>query len=489
MAVYKCSVCGYIYDEEKEGKPFSTLEKCPVCQQKPEAFERMEFKEASDGLEDCSLTGQAETKNDLLSNEGMDGCSADCQPMPDLSYPAEYARNDKSVRYMAEIHKMAVTGEPIIEAMGTQMSMPNWDDILILGAQLNPAPLDEHAVIETTTVIGKNAKKPLVMEHPVYISHMSFGALSRETKISLSKGSAMAHTAMCSGEGGILPEEMENAYKYIFEYVPNLYSVTSENLKNADAIEIKIGQGTKPGMGGHLPGSKVTPEIAKVRNKPLDQDVISPSKFEDINTKEDLKKLVYKLRRESDGRPIGIKIAAGRIEKDLEYCVFAEPDFITIDGRGGATGASPKIIRDSTSVPTIYALYRARKYLDSIHSDISLVITGGLRVASDFAKALAMGADAVAVASAALIAAACQQYRICGTGMCPVGVATQDEKLRARLKEDAAAKRVANYFNCTLRELQTFARITGHKRLHDMNVTDLCTINREISEYTNIPHA
>jgi glutamate synthase domain-containing protein 2 len=317
---------------------------------------------------------------------------------------------------------------------------------------------------------------------------MSFGAMSKETKVALAKGSALAKTAMCSGEGGILPEEMQSAYKYIFEYVPNLYSVTDENLKNADAIEIKIGQGTKPGMGGHLPGEKVTPEIAEIRNKPLGQDVISPSKFPNINTREDLKNLVSELRERSDGRPIGIKIAAGKIEKDLEYCVFAEPDFITIDGRGGATGASPAIVRDSTSVPTVFALYRARKYLDSVKSDISLVITGGLRVSSDFAKAIAMGADAVAVASAGLIAAACQQYRICGSGMCPMGMATQDEELRSRFKEEPAVLRVANFLNCSLEELRTFARITGHENLHDMSVSDLCTTSREISEFTNIPH-
>ena len=302
-------------------------------------------------------------------------------------------------------------------------------------------------------------------------------------------GSAMARTAMCSGEGGILPQEREAAYKYIFEYVPNLYSVSEENLRRADAIEIKIGQGTKPGMGGHLPGSKVTPEIAAVRGKPLGRDVISPSRFPGIDSKEDLKALVDRLREESEGRPIGIKIAAGRIEKDLEFCVYAGPDFITIDGRGGATGASPKLIRDSASVPTIYALYRARKYLDEVGADMELVITGGPRGSSDLAKALAMGADAVALASAALIAAACQQYRICGTGMCPVGVATQDEALRRRLPMDAAAQRVANFLNVSLEEIKTFARITGHHNIHDMDVDDLCTISREISEFTNIRHA
>lgn len=461
MAVYECSVCGFIYDEEKEGKPLEEITACPICRQPVSSFER------KDG-------GETQAEEEAST---------------DLSYPAEYVRHDKNSRYMEEIHTMAVTGQSIIDAMGTQMPMPGWDDILILGAQLNPPPLDEHTPVVTTTVIGKNAKKPMILDSPVYISHMSFGALSKETKISLAKGSAAAKTAMCSGEGGILPEEMEAAYKYIFEYVPNQYSVTPENLKKADAIEIKIGQGTKPGMGGHLPGGKVTEEIAKVRNKPVGQDVISPSKFPGINSREDLKALVDKLRTESDGRPIGIKIAAGRIERDLEYCVFAGPDFVTIDGRGGATGASPKLIRDASSVPTVYALHRARKYLDLAHSHIELVITGGLRVSSDIAKALAMGADAVAVSSAALIAAACQQYRICGSGNCPVGVATQDKDLRQRLKMDAAAGRVANYLNVTKEELKTFGRITGHDNIHEIGLSDLCTINREISEYTDIPHA
>lgn len=465
MAVYKCSVCGYLFTEEP-GKGIDTLTECPICGQPRSVFEKIEESESRD------VTAAEDTDVEEHS----------------LEYDPEYARTDESCRYMAEIHKMAVSGEPIIEAMGTRMAMPDWDDILLLGAQLNPMPLPEHAEVDTTTIIGKHAKKPMVLESPVYISHMSFGALSRETKVALAQGSAMAKTAMCSGEGGVLPEEMEAAYKYIFEYVPNKYSVTPENLKGADAIEIKIGQGTKPGMGGHLPADKVTPEISRIRNKPQGQDIISPSCFDEIQSKEDLKELVDKLRRESEGRPIGIKIAAGRIERDLEFCVFAEPDFITIDGRGGATGASPKLMRDATSVPTIYALYRARKYLDEAGAEIDLVITGGLRVSSDFAKAIAMGADAVAVASAALIAAACQQYRICGTGKCPVGIATQDPELRGRLKGEAAAQRVANFLNVSREELKTFARITGHERIHDLRTEDLCTISREISEFTNIPH-
>lgn len=463
MAKYKCSVCGYLYDEEKEGAPFSDLEECPVCHQPVSHFTQQE---------EVPLPDRDEKTPELT-----------------LDYPKEFVRTDENCRYMKEIHEMAVSGKSISAAMGTSLPMPGWDDILILGAQLDPMPLDEHAPVNTKTVIGKHAERPLILENPVYISHMSFGALSREAKISLAKGSSMAHSAMCSGEGGILPEEMQAAEHYIFEYVGNLYSVTPENLRNADAIEIKIGQGTKPGMGGHLPGSKVTREISRIRNKPMGQDVIAPSRFPGIETREDLKALISQLRIASKGRPIGVKLAAGRIEQDLAFCVYAEPDFITIDGRGGATGSSPMLLRDSASVPTIYALSRARNYLDSIHSDISLVITGGLRVSSDFAKAIAMGADAIAVASAPLMAMACQQYKICGTGMCPMGIATQDPSLRERLKEDAAAARVANFLNVSLEELRMFARITGHENLHDLSVADLCTINREISEYTDIPHA
>jgi len=389
---------------------------------------------------------------------------------------------------MDAIHQMAITGESIVSAMYTELPMPDWDDILILGNQLNPQPLESDVDVNTQTIIGSNAKKPLIIESPIYITHMSFGALSRETKIALAKGSAAVKTAQCSGEGGILPEEMDNAYKYIFEYVPNKYSVNEDNLKNADAIEIKIGQSTKPGLGGQLQGEKVTSEIASVRQKPLGVDIHSPATIPEVNSKEDLKDLVVDLRKQSDGRPIGLKFAAGKIEDDLEYVLYAEPDFITIDGRGGSTGASPKLIRDSTSVPTIFALSRARKFLDEHDCDVDLTITGGLRVSSDFAKALAMGANAVAVGTGAMIAAACQQYKICDSGDCPVGVATQDEDLRSRFKIDSSAKRVENYLKVSNDELKTFARITGHNDVHDLCVGDLATLNSEISDYTNIRH-
>ena len=459
--IYKCTICGHIHNEEATGVLLAELDACPICKQDISKFVEVENSKSSENKE-------------IVNTE--------------LAYDKNYAKSDKDIRQMDAIHQMAITGESIVAAMYTEMPMPNWDDILLLGCQLNPQPLEGDVEVNAKTVIGKNAKKPLVIESPIYITHMSFGALSRETKIALAKGSAAIKTAQCSGEGGILTEEMENAYKYIFEYVPNKYSVNDDNLRNADAIEIKIGQSTKPGLGGQLQGEKVTEEIAKIRGKALGEDIHSPATIPEVNSKEDLKDLVDDLRKRSHGRPIGLKFAAGRIEDDLDYVVYAEPDFITIDGRGGSTGASPKLIRDSTSVPTIYALSRARKYLDEHESDIDLTITGGLRVSSDFAKALAMGANAVAIGTGAMIAAACQQYKICDSGDCPVGVATQDDELRKRLKIETAAKRVENYLKVSTEELKTFARITGHDNVHDLNINDLCTINSEISDYTDIRH-
>lgn len=471
MAKYECSVCGHVYDEQAEGKQWSQLPddwECPVCGASKSEFEQVDG-EAGEGVGENT----AETKGD----EGEEYLTAWRRRSNDLE------------THMADIHAMAATGRSIIEPMRTRAKSFSWDDILIKGAQLARLPLNDDEAVRSETVIGPRSRHPLVIDTPIYVSHMSFGALSREAKTALAKGSAAVKTAICSGEGGILEDELQNSYKYIFEYVPNQYSVTDENLQRADAIEIKIGQSAKPGMGGHLPGDKVTPEIAQVRGRPEGTDIISPAHFEDIRNRDDLKRKVDWLREKSDGKPIGIKIAAGNIEADLEFTLFAGPDFITVDGRAGATGAAPKSVKDATSIPTIFALYRARKVLDNKRADnVSLVITGGLRVSADFAKALALGADAVAIASAALIACGCQQYRICNTGRCPVGVTSQDPELRARLNVDESARRVGNFLKVSTAELKMFARLTGNDDVHGLAITDICTINSEISGHTEIEH-
>jgi len=467
MAKYRCRICSYIYNEKTEGVFFDDLFPdwiCPVCGAAKSEFELME--------EELPPPPPIEPVRERKSIEDFGRAS------------------DELETHMADIHRMALVGESVIEPMRSRKPVVSWDDILIKGAQLARLPLNRDETVDTKTVIGPKAKKPLVIATPIIISHMSFGALSKEAQSALALGSGAAATAMCSGEGGILAEAMGMAHRYIFEYVPNRYSATEENLRKVDAIEIKFGQSAKPGMGGHLPAGKVTAEIAAVRGFPEGTDIISPSRFADISTREDLKRKVDELRRLSKGRPVGIKFAAGDVEADLEFALAAGPDFITIDGRAGATGAAVKVIKDATSIPTIYALDRARRWLDG-HGikGVTLIATGGLRVSSDFAKAMALGADAVAIGTAALMAIGCQQYRICDSGRCPVGIATQDPGLRARLDIDESARWLANFLRVSTEELKDFARLTGHASVHELSVGDLVTTSSEISAHTSIPHA
>jgi glutamate synthase domain-containing protein 2/rubredoxin len=467
MAIYKCSVCETEYDEDKEGKKWNELTddwSCHVCE-----------------------SGKSFWK---IIDAAPSPAVSDGEPKDTLGPPEDLKRlSDDLEVHMTDIHEMAETGRSIIEPMRTRKPTPSWDDILIKGAQLAKLPLNKDVPVSTKTTIGPMAKKPMFIESPVYVTHMSFGALSKEAKISLSKGSAAVKTAMCSGEGGILAESLENSYKYIFEYVPNKYSATEENLKRVDAVEIKIGQSAKPGMGGHLPGEKVTKEVAEIRGINEGDDVISPSHFDDITNREQLKAKVSWLRELSGGKPIGIKFAAGHVEADLEVALYAELDFITIDGRAGATGASPKMVKMATSVPSMYALHRAKKYFQEKNiSYISLLITGGFRVSPDFVKALAMGADAIAIGTAALMAIGCQQHRICHTGKCPIGITTQDPDLRARLNIEAAAKGLENFLRASTEEIKDFARLTGNDEVHKLSIHNLCTTNSEISNYTDIEH-
>lgn len=473
MARYRCTVCGEIYDEEDEGVRFEDLPDdwvCPLCHSPKSAFVLMD---------------EESTQNQADEPESEPAPSV--VPEGSIDVPQNLKRFDGGV--MDDIHAMALTGKSVDSAMDTTVPVPNFDDILFLGAQLATSPKNVDCDVNIRTVIGKKAEKPMDLEMPVYISHMSFGALSGRAKIALSKGSAMAGTAMCSGEGGALWDEMVTAHRYIFEYIPNQYSFNDMTLEHCSAIEIKIGQGTKPGMGGHLPGEKVTEIIATMRGKRRGEDILSPSKFPGLDTPEDLKEMVDMLRSRSGGLPIGVKIAAGHIEEDLDFISHSGCDFITIDGRGGATGSSPKFLKDSSSVPTVYALSRARRYMDEHGMGQELVITGGFRTSGDCIKALAMGADAVAVSSAALMALGCQRYRICNTGMCPMGIATQDPELESRLDVESGSMRVGNYLNALANEIRSFLRVSGHSGLEELSLDDLCTVSSEIAENTGIRHA
>ncbi len=465
MTVYRCTICDTLFDEDKDGRQWEQLADdwaCSVCDSGKSFWQPL-------------------AAEDPASVPPVESATAD-GAIPDKTA-------DDIETTMADIRAMAAAGESIIEPMRTRQPSFSWDDILIMGAQLARIPLNPDQAVNTATVIGPRSEKPLVIDTPVFITHMSFGALSKEAKLALAEGSAAVGTAMCSGEGGILPESMARSHKYIFEYVPNRYSVTEENLQKVDAVEIKIGQSAKPGMGGHLPAEKVTPEIASIRGFDEGVDIKSPASFDDIRSPEELKAKVDWLRAATGGKPVGIKFAAGHIEKDLAVAVYAKPDFVTIDGRAGATGASPKFVKAAASVPTPFALHRARQYLDANDAaHISLVITGGFRISADFAKGLALGADAVAIGTAALIAIGCRQFRVCNTGKCPTGIATQDTSLRARLDVAASARGLANFLRVSTEELKDFARLTGKNDIHRLDLDDLCTTNSEISNHTAIGH-
>ncbi len=389
---------------------------------------------------------------------------------------------------VANIQKLAKSGKSENSAMSTLRTFPSFETLVFKGAQLHKMPLNEDIKVKTKTIIGKTARQPLELDIPFYVSHMSFGALSREAKIALAEGTSLVGTAMCSGEGGMLPEERDAATKYIYELGTASFSHIDSVIVQADAVEIKIGQGVKPGLGGHLPGDKVTAEIAKIRGLKPGEASVSPGRLAGVNNLGDLQEMVAHIKEITDGKPVGIKFAAGHIEEDIEFALKASPDFITIDCRGGATGSSPKFLKDNVGIPPIFVIRRARKYLDKVKSNVTLCITGGFRDSSDIAKAIALGADAVALATASMIAIGCIQAKVCHTGTCPVGIATQNDNLRELFNENDALVRFKNYYQGTNNELKIFARTNGVDDIHKLNISDLVTDNKTVSDFTDIEH-
>jgi glutamate synthase domain-containing protein 2 len=286
----------------------------------------------------------------------------------------------------------------------------------------------------------------LHLDIPIFVTDMSFGALSREAKIALAKGAEFAGTGICSGEGGMLPDEQSNNNRYFYELASGMFGFSWDKVQKAQAFHFKAGQGAKTGTGGHLPGDKVTPEIAEVRGLQAGETAISPAAFPELISVGDFRQFADEVRERSGGIPVGFKLAASHIEADIDFALAVGVDYLIIDGRGGGTGSAPTILRDNINVPTIPALARARRHLDaSAARDVTLVVTGGLRIAEDFAKALMLGADAVAVANSALQAIGCLGMRACQTNNCPVGIATQKESLRSRLLIDDSARQLANF--------------------------------------------
>ncbi len=386
------------------------------------------------------------------------------------------------------LSKLGHHGE--ISAMGVgRTELPRWDDIQLVTAQLWKKPLLDDAEVATELVIGPRAEKPLVLKIPLFVSDMSFGALSQEAKIALATGAEMAGTGICSGEGGMLPEEREANSRYFYELASARFGWSIDKVKECQAFHFKGGQGAKTGTGGHLPGEKVQGKIAEVRGLEPGEPAISPSTFPDLETPEDFRRLADEVREVSGGIPVGFKLSAQHIERDIDFALAASADYIILDGRGGGTGAAPVIFKENISVPTMPALARARRHLDAIGAtDISLIATGGLRTESDFVKALALGADGIAVSNSALQAIGCLGMRACHTNNCPVGIATQKESLRSRLIVQQSAQRLARFFEATTELMQVLARACGHDALSGFSLDDLTTYKRDIAEMTGIPY-
>jgi len=416
-------------------------------------------------------------------------------PLPDLKTGgAPKAEPTPEEPTVAFIHELARDGlakmghHGPMDAMGVpRHTLPSWSDIQILTAQLATKPLLDDIPVNTELVFGPKAAKPLKLDIPLFVSDMSFGALSQEAKLALARGAERAGTGICSGEGGMLPEEQAENSRYFYELASAKFGWDLRHAEQVQAFHFKGGQGAKTGTGGHLPGAKVTDKIAAVRGLDPGQDAISPATFTDLHTPEDFRRLGDEVRERSGGIPVGFKLSANHIEDDIDFALAAGTDYIILDGRGGGTGAAPTIFRDNISVPTLPALARARKHLDAkAGSDVTLIITGGLRLADDFIKAMAMGADGVALSNSALQAVGCVAARMCNTNNCPAGIATQKPELREILDVEEGAQRLARFLEASVHLMQVMARACGHDRLTKFNPNDLTTWKREMSDLTGI---
>ena len=396
----------------------------------------------------------------------------------------------KYIQHLAEHGLSKVGHHGRVSAMGVPRDdLPKWEDIQILTAQLHKVPLLDDHPIDTKVVIGPNAAKPLVLEMPLFVSDMSFGALSEEAKTALAMGAEMAGTGICSGEGGMLPEEQAANSRYLYELASGRFGYSMDKVQKSQAFHFKCGQGAKTGTGGHLPGSKVKGKIAKVRGLAEGEPAISPSRFPDWEHIDDYRRFAAEVREATGGIPVGVKLSAQHIERDIEAALQIGVDYIILDGRGGGTGAAPLIFRDNISVPTIPALARARRYLDKKgRGDVSLVITGGLRLPADFIKAMALGADAIAVSNAALQAIGCLGMRACHTNNCPVGIATQQPHLRQRLEIQKGAEQLNNFFRASTDLMKVMARACGHDHLNQFCVDDLTTWNRDMAHLSGVAY-
>ena len=415
-----------------------------------------------------------------------------------------------SPEVMDDIHAKAELGRYRIRGFGTlrERRWPTFDDLTFLPCTLTRIPLEGYREkCSTQTVLGTRfARKPIRLDIPIMITGMSWGALSFNAKVALAKGAARVGSSNTTGDGGMLMAERENSKVLIYEVLPSRYGINVHHLRMADGIELTVGQGAKPGTGGLLLGSKVSATIAQQRDLPVGVDQRSPARHPDFLGPDDLIIKIEELREATDGQvPIFVKMGATRTFDDVKLAAKAGADVIVVDGMEGGTGASPEILQEHTGIPTLAAVCEARMALEDLglYGQVQLIIAGGIRNGVDAAKALALGADAIYIGTAALIALNCnkplyvEDYRNlgtepshchhCHTGRCPVGITTQDPELVKRLPVDEAAERVSNLLQAMTLETQMLARACGKADVHDLEPEDMRALTLEASMICGIP--
>jgi glutamate synthase domain-containing protein 2 len=410
------------------------------------------------------------------------------------------------------IQARAASGLYEIRGYGTlrERRWATFDDLTFLPCGLTRIPLEGYREkCVTRTVLGTRfAKRPIVLDIPVMITGMSWGALSLHAKTALAKGAAKVGSSNTTGDGGMLRAERDNSKHLVYEVLPSRYGINTHDMLEADAIELTIGQGAKPGTGGLLLGSKISDAIARQRDLPVGVDQRSAARHPDFLGPDDMVIKIEELREATNWEvPIFVKLGASRTFDDVKLAAKAGADVVVVDGMEGGTGASPGILQEHTGIPTLSAVCEARAALEDcgLYGEVQLIVAGGIRDGVDAAKALALGADAVYIGTAALIALNCnrpiyvEDYRKlgaapyhchhCHTGLCPVGIATQDPELMSRLDIDEGAERVANLLRSMTLEIQILARACGKSNVHHLEPEDMAALSMEASAICGLPLA
>ena len=415
-----------------------------------------------------------------------------------------------SQQVIDEIHRAADQGIYEIRGFGAKRSLPTFDDLVFLGASMSRYPLEGYREkCGTNIVLGtRYAKQPVELKIPITFAGMSFGALGANAKESLGRAATELGTSTTTGDGGMTEEERQSSKTLVYQVLPSRYGLNPDDLRRADALEVVVGQGAKPGGGGMLLGHKITERVARMRDLPQDIDQRSACRHPDWTGPDDLAIKIQELREITDWKiPIYVKLGATRVGYDVALAVKSGADVIVVDGMQGGTAATQDVFIEHVGIPTLPAVRMAVEALQELgmHRKVQLIVSGGIRSGADAAKALALGADAVSIGSAAMVAMGCNRdvytedydalgtapgyCHHCHTGRCPVGITTQDPKLEARLQPEQGARWLRNYLSTMVLEIQTLARACGKSHVSNLEPEDLTALTIEAAAMAKVPLA